>query len=123
MTEIKAEFRFLDWPVYQDAKILMKDVFQIYNKLPRAISYSLGEQIIRSTSSIILNIAEGSGKSSDPELNKFFNIAIGSAYETLANVDILRDNGYISEAVFQNIFNNVQGVVRQLGGFKKKLKS
>lgn len=117
----ETEFRFLTWTVYKDAKVLMNDVFKIYRKLPKEICYSLGTQLLNSTSSIILNIAEGGGRDSDTELNRFFNIAIGSAYETLANVDILRDNGYIDEAAFKNIFDNIKGIQKQLKGFQKWL--
>lgn len=114
-------FRFLKWKVYDDAKSLISDSLKIYKTLPREICYSIGDQLVRSVLSISLNIAEGSGKDSDKELNRFFNIAIGSAYETLANIDILKVNNFISEKDFQNIFKKIQEIVKQLGGFKKKL--
>jgi len=68
-----------------------------------------------------LNIAKGSGKSSDKELNRFFNIAIGSINETLAILDILKDNKLTTEDNFDNLFNELRSISKQLGGFKKSL--
>jgi len=89
--------------------------------LPREFRYELGSQIIRSAFSIILNIAEGSGKISDKELNRFIEIALGSAYETLAAVDSLRRNQLISNNEFEEVFAKIASISNQLGGFKKKL--
>ena len=121
MTVEKKEFRFREWNVYKDAKVLFSDVIKIVRSLPKEYRYELGSQILRSSSSIILNIAEGSGKSSDKELNRFFDIAIGSVNETLAISDILRDNKLLSEEMFVVMFGKLRSISRQLGGFKKGL--
>ncbi len=79
--------------------------------------------MICSAFSVNLNIAEGSGKSSDKELNRFLNIAMGSLYETLAAVDMLRYVNMVTEEEFENVLRKVEIISNQLGGFKKKLKS
>jgi len=71
--------------------------------------------------SIALNIAEGSGKSSDKDFNHFLNIAVGSLFETIASFDILRDNHLISESEFCSLVDFGNTISSQLGGFKKKL--
>jgi len=114
-------FRFLDWQVYKDSKSLFKVVYGIVSKLPKDIRYELGNQIIRSSFSVILNISEGSGKSSDRELGRYFDISIGSLNETVAGMDILMDNKLITEEDFNLVFQNAKGISKQLGGFKKKL--
>jgi four helix bundle protein len=68
-------------------------------------------------------LTEGSEKSSGIELNKFFNLAVGSANETLAVVDILRDNEVIREGEFRIIYNKLLSISKQLGGFKRVLHS
>jgi four helix bundle protein len=82
----------------------------------------MGNQLIRSSFSIVLNIAEGSGKNSDRELNRYFDIAIGSVNETLAGLDVLRDNRIISEELFERLLLQCKEISKQLGGFKKHLK-
>ena len=117
------KFRFLNWEVYKKAKELFSFILKIVKKLPREYRFELGSQIIRSGFSIILNIAEGSGKASDKELNHFIDISIGSAYETLAAVDVLSDNNLIEDKDFRRLFILVDKITNQLGGFKKHLRS
>ena len=116
------EFRFLEWNVYKNAKDLVREVYKFTNKFPQNFKYELGGQINRSTISIVLNIAEGSGKNSDKELNRFFNIAIGSINETIAGLDIACSNNLISKQEFEKLVEELKNIARQLGGFKKKLK-
>jgi four helix bundle protein len=116
-------FRFLEWEVYRDAKEFFKIVYNITSKLPKDVKYELGSQITRSAFSVALNIAEGSGKSSDKELNRYFDISIGSLNETVAGLDILKDNKLLDEGNFNGLVDRAQIISRQLGGFKKKLGS
>ncbi len=115
------KFRFLEWEVYRDAKELFSLILKIVRKLPKEYRFELGSQIIKSALSIILNIAEGSGKASDKEMNRFFEIALGSVSETLAATDVLHDNKFISDQEFNEIFRRLNSISNQLGGFKKKL--
>ena len=120
---LKDEFRFLNWKLYKDAKNLFEDILKIVYKLPPQLKYDLGNQLIRSSFSIILNIAEGSGKNSDKELNRFFDIAIGSINETLAGLDVLKDNKIISKELFDKLLEKCKNISKQLGGFKKHIKN
>ena len=115
------QFRFLDWRVYKDSQVLFSLLLQIVKKLPREYRYELGSQLLRSGSSIILNIAEGSGKQSEKELNRFIETALGSLYETLANVDILKSNNLVTEKEFLALKEMIANICNQLGGFKKGL--
>ena len=96
-------------------------ILKLVKKLPREFRFELGSQLIRAGLSVILNIAEGSGKSTDKELSRYFDIALGSLNEVLAACDVMKDNKFITEIEFQNIFKKVEGISNQLGGFKKKL--
>ena len=117
------EFRFLEWSVYKNASLLVKEIYAITRKFPADFKYDLGSQINRSTTSVVLNIAEGSGKSSDKDMSRFFDIAIGSCYETIAGLDLANNNGLISNSEFEILIDEFKSVARQLGGFKKKLKN
>jgi len=117
------QFNFLDWPVYKDAQDLVLFSLSLVKKLPKEHRYELSTQLIRSSSSIVLNIAEGSGKSSKKDFAHFIDIALGFLYETVADMDILRNNGLINEVEFDIGKEKSANIARQLGGFKKKLKS
>lgn len=116
-------FRFKNWNVYKDAKQLFRLILRIVNKLPKEYRYSIGDQLVRAALSVILNIAEGSGKSSDKELNRFFDIVIGSLNEILAAVDVLRDSRLvsISDLEFEEVAQLCYGISKQIGGFKRKI--
>lgn len=53
------------------------------------IDRSLRDQLVRSSTSILLNIAEGTGKRSQPDRRRYYEIARGSAMETAAALDVL----------------------------------
>lgn len=114
-------FRFLEWEVYKEAQAAFTEVVKIVRELPADLRYTLGSQIIRSSLSVILNIAEGSGRVTDKEMSRFFDISIGSINETIAALDSLLRLNYISEKRFNDLFEKYKSISRQLGGFKKKL--
>lgn len=113
--------RFLDWKVYRDARTFFVLVLRLVRTIPKEYRYEITNQIIRAALSVLLNIAEGSGKHSDAELNRFFDIALGSLFETVAGVDALREAGLIEEKAFKEIEERAVQISDQLGGFKKKL--
>lgn len=116
------QFRFLNWQVYKDSKALFRIILKITEDQVK-FKYSVNDQLIRAAYSIVLNIAEGSGKESDKELKRYFNISLGSCYELLAGVDTLKDMGIIDERLFADVFNRVEIISKQLGGFKKFIKN
>lgn len=60
------------------------------------------DQLNRASLSIILNIAEGSGKFSNPDRKKFFIIARASIFECIAILDILHDENKIDDTVYKS---------------------
>lgn len=116
------KFRFLDWPVYKDARKLFVLLLSIVKKLPKEYRYEMGGQLTRAGFSVVLNIAEGSGKHSDGELNRFFDIALGSLFEVVAAVDTLRETTLVNEQTFKEIEQWAESISDQLGGFKRKIR-
>jgi len=83
--------------------------------------YYLKDQLRRSSLSIVLQIAEGSAKRSDKDFNRYLEIAMGSANETAAGLDVGFDLGLISEEEYRELTSFCEEVVNQLGGFSKRL--
>lgn len=117
----KNKFRFLDWQMYKDARELLFFVIKLVKKLPKEYRFEIGSQLIRAALSVVLNIAEGSARRSDKEMNRFLNIALGSLHEVLAVMDIMRSESFITNDEFSAVFRKIDSVDNQLGGFKKKL--
>lgn len=115
-------FRFRKFKVYQDAKLLHKEIVFLVNKFPREYFY-LADQIKRSSLSIVLNVAEGSSKQSDKDFNRYITIALGSVNELIASLEIAVELNLLTEIRFRGIEMKCEAIEKQLGGFSKALKS
>lgn len=82
---------------YQCALQFATRAFQMLGKLPRGHA-ELADQLRRATTSIPLNIAEGTGKPTYRERARYYAIARGSAMECSAVIDVLRLQALIDEA-------------------------
>ena len=76
-------FDFEKLKVYKDAKELNKEILKFLRENKKIDSY-LQNQLRRASISIVINIAEGSGKFSKPDKRNFYTIARGSAYECVS---------------------------------------
>ena len=72
---------------YCKALELAKRTPSIVNRWPQGYGY-LTDQLKRAISSVVLNIAEGNGRTSPKERKRFFTISIGSINEVAAIIDI-----------------------------------
>ncbi len=115
-------FRFLDFQVYKDGKILYKKVVLLTKKFPRE-HWELADQLRRAALSVCLNIAEGSAKFSDRDFKRYVENSLGSINESLACLDIALDNSLIGESSFDDCEILVESIAKQLGGLAKKLRS
>ncbi|MFH0890720.1 MAG: four helix bundle protein [Candidatus Liptonbacteria bacterium] len=115
-------FGFRDWSVYKDAKDLFGLSIRISNRLPAEYRHSIVDQLIRASLSVALNIAEGSGRGTKREFNRFLDIAVGSLNETFAILDVLRDLKSIKDSDYQEAVNLSLSISKQLGGFKRSLR-
>ena len=83
---------YSDFRTYNLAKDLYQDIRKI--KLPSEQK----NQILRSSLSVILNLAEGSAKRSKKDQKRFFEIALASLRESQAILDINNYSSLIKKA-------------------------
>ena len=112
--------KFKDFPVYKDGKLAVTLLFRATRKFPREFHY-LSDQMNRAGLSIVLNIAEGSAKSSNKDFKRFLQNSLGSATETTAALEIAKDFGLVEEQQYREIVTLLEKVIKQLGGFTKFL--
>ena len=121
------KFTFFDLRVYQESKQLVKDVYSFLERFPKFEVYAMGDQLRRAVVSVPSNIAEGSGRSSLKEKMHFLDVAYGSLTETLCQLDIAHDIGYISDEEFNEEKERISIIGKQLSGlrasFQKQLES
>jgi four helix bundle protein len=75
----------------------------------------------RSCASIPANIAEGCGRNGEPELARFFHIAMGSASELEYHLLLARDLGFLRIPEYDQLNKEVTEIKRMLTAFIQKL--
>lgn len=105
----------------KDLEILKKN-YKISDKFPEKEKYGLTSQITKAVVSILSNIAEGSGRNSNPQMINFLSISKGSAYEVEAQLIIAFELAYISEAELNECIELIDHYCRMNQKFQNYLK-
>jgi len=114
---------FEDLPVWQDARKFTNKIYNLTNKFPKEELYGLTSQIRRATVSIMANIAEGFDRRSDKELTNFLSIARASSSEVQNDLYIAIDLEYISQAEFNQLYQEAKEIAKQINGLMTYLRS
>ncbi|MDN5202068.1 four helix bundle protein [Fulvivirgaceae bacterium BMA10] len=112
---------FRELKVWQNARTLVKQIYDISRSLPENEKYGLIQQIRRSAVSIPSNIAEGSGKMGNKEFTHFLRISLGSAYELETQLILAHDLEFITDNELNNTMDNIQEIQRMIVGLEKSL--
>lgn len=68
--------------------LLVQEVYNLSRELPKTELFALIDQLKRSSISIVLNIAEGTGALGDVEFKNFLRHSLKSLYETVAGLKL-----------------------------------
>jgi len=108
--------------VWEKSHCLALKVYGATTKFPKEELYGLTSQMRRSSVSIPTNIAEGCGRNRDTELNRFFEIAMGSASELEYLSLLARDLSFLGKEECNALMNEITEIKRMLASFIQKLK-
>ena len=97
---------------WQNARSLVKEVYEVTRSDDFCKDYGLKDQIQRAAVSICSNIAEGFERRGNKEFISFLWIAKGSAAEVCSQVHNAKDLGYITDDQFKSIYDSA----KQIGG-------
>lgn len=121
MTEHGHADSFRDLAVYQRARSVTSEIFRLSKLFPKEETYSLTDQIRRSSRSIGAQIAEAWGKR---RYGKHFVSKLTDAgseeLETEHWVEIARECGYVSQEQFEQLMANLEAVGRMLSAMVQK---
>ncbi len=81
-------YRFEKLRVFHSAMELVENIYYMTKQIPKDEKFALIDQLKRSSTSIVLNIAEGTGGLGDKEFKSFLRIALKSLYETVAGLKL-----------------------------------
>ena len=102
---------------WQNASVLVKDVYAMTRCGDFSKDYGLRDQIQRAAVSICSNIAEGFERRGNKEFINFLWIAKGSAAEVCSQLHNAWDLGYITSEKFKGMYDST----KQIGGMLFKL--
>ncbi len=112
-------FDFEKLIIYDKAKLFNSEIRSFINATP--LDRTTKDQLRRASFSIVLNIAEGSGRFSKPDRRNFFVIARSSAFECVAILDVLYDEGTLHQNNFQKFYNSAEEISKILFAMISKL--
>ena len=115
----KHNFRKLK--IYQRSVAFAVEIYKITRTFPKEEVYGLTSQIRRAATSIALNIAEGSGNSSEKEFKRFLEIALRSSYEVMTCLEIALLIGYCSPEEHARLLEEADEIAAMITGFAKNL--
>jgi four helix bundle protein len=109
--------------IWQKAHRLALDVHLAMEDSSARRYAGLRSQILRSGASIPANNAEGCGKSTDGELARFAEIALGSTAELDNHLLFARDAGVLSAARYDALQPRITEVRRMLFSFARAVRA
>lgn len=113
---------FKSLKVWQKGIKLVIDIYKTSKIFPKEELYGLISQMRRSAISIPSNIAEGSGRNSDSDFNRFLGIALGSSFELETQIIIAHELELLSDDNFTNLSEKIQEEQKMITGLQKSLK-
>jgi four helix bundle protein len=115
--------RFEDILAWKKGRELTRIVYRLSRQGEFAKDFALRNQIRRSTISITSNIAEGFERDGNKEFIQFLSNAKASCGEARSQLYVALDEGYISQADFDDVYHRCVETSRLINGFMTYLKS
>ena len=112
-------FGFEKLEVYSRAKAFNKLISQLIQR--HQYDRTTNDQLRRASFSIMLNIAEGSGRFTQKDKRNFYIISRGSVYECVAILDYLEDTGQLDKESYDNFYHNLEELSKMLFAMIKGL--
>lgn len=109
--------------VWRKAVDLACEVYRLTREMPKEEMYRLSAQIIRCSSSIAANIAEGNARGTRRDYAHFISIARGSAAELETFLIIIRRLRLAPGAQVDSLLREAEEISRMLNALRSRLRS
>jgi four helix bundle protein len=114
---------FEDLEVWQKARELCKEIYKITLKPSFSKDFELKNQILRSSGSIMDNIAEGFEREGVKEFVQFLSISKGSCGETRSQLYRAIDRNHIDKEIFEKLLSEAVQISKMISGLINYLKN
>lgn len=89
-------YRFEELEVWQKGMRIVHAVYSLTKKFPHSETYALSDQLRRAATSIVLNIAEGSGQPTKKGFIVYIQRSKSSTLECVACIKVALQEGFVS---------------------------
>ena len=108
-------FDFEKLQVYKEAKNLNREILRFLKQNKQIDSY-IRDQLRRASISMVINIAEGSGKFSKADKRNFYTISRGSVYECVSLLELILEENQVNKEKFQEFYEKFETISKMLLG-------
>ena len=115
-------FKFEKLIIWQKSMELGENIHLLTKDFPKEEIFNLTSQIRRASDSVALNISEGSILQSKLEFKKFLGYSIRSLAEVVTCLYKSKNRNYISEEIFEKMYQESYNLMNQIIGFRNQLK-
>jgi len=112
------KYAFEKLGVWHEAKELTKIVYSVTRKFSETEKFGLTSQLRRASVSICSNIAEGSARKTNKNKAHFTTIAFSSAVETLNQLIISSELGFISKQEYEKTRVQLESITNKLNSLR-----
>ena len=114
-------FNFEKLETWQKAIAFADLVYETTRNFPEDERFGLTNQMRRAAVSISSNLAEGCSRSSKVDYARFVEIATGSVFEVVSQATIGRNQGFLSQTEYEQVYCAAEKQSRMLSGLRKSL--
>lgn len=113
---------FEDLDCWQEARLLVRKIYEVSKYGDFKKDMRLSGQIQGAATSCMANIAEGFIRRSGKEFIQFLHIPVSSSAEVRSHLYVALDRRYISQAQFDEIYNQADKAGRMISNLIKYLR-
>jgi four helix bundle protein len=118
--KVMQDFRNLE--VWKKSHDLTLAVYRATKSFPADERYGLTSQLRRGVASIPTNLAEGSGRGTDPDFGRFVQHAMGSSSQVEYEFLLAKDLDYLNVKQYTSFNDDITRIKRMLTSLLRKLK-
>lgn len=110
-----------DLKVWQQAMAVAKQTYEITRQFPKEEMFGLTSQMQRAAVSIPSNIAEGNGRDSQQDFDRFLKISTGSACELQTQAELAWSFGYMTQSNLNDLNSSIELTLKMIYALRKTL--
>jgi four helix bundle protein len=108
--------------IWQKGMDIVEETYKLIALLPNEEKYGLKSQASRAAVSIVLNIAEGSAKSSKKEYKNYLETSLGSAFELETVLLVIERLKLLEKKLTEQLLGEILHEQRMINSFINKIK-